>query len=56
MEKQIEEGINYINESLLLKWLRECANALRYLHEEHEKIHRDIKPLNICLTKDNHAN
>jgi hypothetical protein len=29
MEKQIEEGINYINESLLLKWLRECAKAVK---------------------------
>ncbi len=55
IEKQKEKGINFTNESLLLKWLRESANALRYLHEEHQKIHRDIKPLNIFLTKEDHV-
>ena len=50
--KQTEEKIKYTNESILIKWLKECASALRYLHEEHEKVHMDIKPVNMFLTND----
>ena len=35
---------------MLIKWLRQCAHALKYLHDDHTKIHRDIKPSNIFLT------
>ena len=33
----------------MLKWLRQCASALKYLHNQ-SKIHRNIKPSNIFLT------
>ena len=43
------KSIQYKDESLLLKWLRQCASAIKYLGFK-EVIHWDIKPYNIFLT------
>jgi serine/threonine protein kinase len=51
MNEQIKKNIKYTEESLLLKWLKQCANALKYLHDD-DRMHRDIKPMNIFLTID----
>ena len=37
---------------MLLKWLKQCSSALKYLHND-KIVHRDIKPANIFLTTNN---
>ena len=37
---------------MLLKWLKQCSSALKYLHND-KIVHRDIKPANIFLTINN---
>ena len=44
-----------IDEKTIVTWLKEIASALKYCHEEKNIVHRDIKPDNILLTKDNHV-
>jgi serine/threonine protein kinase len=52
IENQKKESKNYTDESLLLKWLQQCASALEHVHNR-QMIHRDIKPANLFLTIDN---
>ena len=44
MTNQKEINIKYTEEALLLKWLKQSSNALKYLHDKN-MMHRDIKPL-----------
>ena len=42
--------------SLRLKWFKECASAIRYLHEQSTPIlHRDLKPENVLIRDNNVA-
>jgi serine/threonine protein kinase len=45
-----EQGLPGIPQEELLRYIREAAEALDYLHSE-KKIHRDIKPANILLLR-----
>ena len=49
----MEEYKNH--ESECAEIVKEILSGLKYIHEEHELIHRDIKPGNILLTKSNFA-
>ena len=40
-------------EEVIITWFLELCNVVKYCHEQHT-IHRDLKPLNIFLTKDDH--
>ena len=44
MTKKKEIDVKYSEEALLLKWLKQSSNALKYLHDKN-MMHRDIKPL-----------
>ena len=39
--------------SLRLTFMRDTAEALRYLHEDHASVHRDLKSPNILVVRDN---
>ena len=54
MNKQKQSNIKYTEEVLLIKWLDQCTNALKYIHDR-SKMHRDIKLLNIFLTIDDNV-
>jgi serine/threonine protein kinase len=44
IDKKSGENIKYSDEALLLKWLKQSAHALKYLHAKNI-MHGDIKPL-----------
>ena len=46
----IVEGKGRLSESLALKYIRQVANALDYLHQK-KLLHLDVKPANILLDK-----
>ena len=41
------------NEKRIISWFLELCEVIQYLHQNHI-LHRDLKPLNIFLTIDNH--
>lgn len=45
-------GIQAIPEDVMIRWLREMADVLRYIHSQ-GVIHSDIKPGNVILTNKN---
>ena len=56
-EKYMEfaEQNMYIPEKQIVDWLSQIVEGLYALHHNHQIIHRDIKPQNIFLTKENIA-
>ena len=44
IENQKDLNIEYTEESRLVKWLKQCASAIQYLHSMN-RMHRDIKPM-----------
>ena len=55
LDKKIKEQrkIGPFKEEIIISWFLELCNAIKYCHQKHT-LHRDLKPLNIFLTKDNH--
>ena len=54
MKEQQKKQIRKSEERLLMKWLKQCASALNYLHAR-SIMHRHINLLNIFLTNENNA-
>ena len=50
---EAKEKKTYLPEKLVWKIMLDLLSGLTYLHEEVKIIHRDIKPDNILITKDN---
>ena len=55
LHNKIEEQklIGPFKEKTIISWFLELCEAIKYLHQHHI-LHRDLKPLNIFFTKDNH--
>ena len=55
LDKKIKEQrkIGPFKEEIIISWFLELCNAIKYCHQKHT-LHRDLKPLNIFLTKYNH--
>lgn len=55
LHNKIEEQklIGPFKEKTIISWFLELCEAIKYLHQNHI-LHRDLKPLNIFFTKDNH--
>ena len=55
LSKRINEQkkIGPFKEEIIITWFLELCNVVKYCHERHT-LHRDLKPLNIFLTKDDH--
>ena len=55
LNKRINEQkkIGPFKEEIIITWFLELCNVVKYCHE-HLTLHRDLKPLNIFLTKDDH--
>lgn len=50
--EKVNCGIQAISEDVMIRWLREMADVLRYIHSQ-GVIHSDIKPGNVILTNKN---
>ena len=55
IQKRNETNASVDNRLQLLEWFREICEGVRYIHESGERgmVHRDLKPDNILLTKEN---
>ena len=55
LSKRINEQKEIVpfKEEIIIAWFLELCNAVKYCQERHT-LHRDLKPLNIFLTKDDH--
>ena len=50
--KKAQKSGKYFKQSLVMDWFVQMAQGLHYLHAQHI-MHRDLKPQNIFLTKNN---
>lgn len=56
LETKLAHAGGKLSESIVLPWIEQVCDALRYLHSQNPPvIHRDIKPANIRITGDGRA-
>lgn len=56
LETKLAQAGGKLPESVVLPWIEQVGDALRYLHSQSPPvIHRDIKPANIRITKEGRA-
>ena len=53
LKKQKQGGRGLVAEAQILDWFMQICLALRYIHEEHHIMHRDLKTSNIFLKSNN---
>ena len=56
LDKKIKDQmlIGPFKEEKIITWFLELCQVIKYLHQDHHVLHRDLKPQNIFLTIDNH--